>query len=72
LKERAEGFLRIAEVSSVEPLWQLNFAALESIGDSLMENDEVAAIEIFDYNNTSLFRKEKAGEHIMRKIYCLL
>ena len=67
LKERAEGFLRIAEVSSVEPLWQLNFAALESIGDSLMENDEVAAIEIFDYNNTSLFRKEKAGEQYHEK-----
>ncbi|WP_243467757.1 methyl-accepting chemotaxis protein [Acetivibrio straminisolvens] len=67
MKERAEGFLRIAEVSSVEPLWQLNFAALESIGNSLMENDEVAAIEIFDYNNISLFRKEKDGQQYREK-----
>ena len=67
LKERAEALLRIAEVCSVEPLWQLNFAALESIGDSLMENEEVAAIEIFDYNNKSLFRKEKDGEQYQEK-----
>ncbi|HHV30564.1 methyl-accepting chemotaxis protein [Acetivibrio mesophilus] len=67
LNERAEGLLRIAEVSSVEPLWQLNFAALEAMASSLMENNEVAAIEIFDYNNESLFKKEKDGDQYLEK-----
>lgn len=67
LKERAEGLLRIAEVSSVEPLWQLNFTALEAIGDSLLENNEVAAIEIFDNSSELLFKREKEGEQYNEK-----
>lgn len=61
LKQRSEELLMIAQASSIDPLWQFNNKGLEDIGNALLRNNEVAAIEIFDYNNKSLFKKEKSG-----------
>lgn len=61
LKVRSQGLLRIAEVSAVDPLWQFNLPGLEAIGNSLLENNEVAVVEIFDSSNKVLFKKEKTG-----------
>ena len=67
LNERTEGLLKIAEASSVDPLWQFNSKGLENIGNALLGNNEVAAVEIFDYNNESLFKKEKSGNQYDKK-----
>ena len=67
LKERTEGLLKIAEVSSVDPLWQFNSNGLEAIGNALLENNEVATVEIFDNNNKSLFKKGKSGNQYDKK-----
>ncbi|HPU41106.1 MAG TPA: HAMP domain-containing methyl-accepting chemotaxis protein [Acetivibrio clariflavus] len=61
LKKRAEGLLRIAQVSAIDPLWQFNTSGVEAIGLSLLENDEIASVEIYDDNNKTLFEKRKSG-----------
>lgn len=72
LKERAEGFLRIAEVSSVEPLWQLNFAALESIGNSLMETMKLRLLKYSIIIIYLYLGKKKMVSNTVRKICYLL
>ena len=67
LEERTEGFLKIANASSVDPLWQFNVNGLEDIGNALLGNNEVAVVEIFDYNNKSLFKKGKSGYQYDKK-----
>lgn len=75
LKERAQGLLRIAEVSAVEPLWQFNMFGIEAIGNALLENNEVALVEIFDDNDRVLFEKGKTGieynnKNLLKTIEC--
>ncbi len=67
LKERSEGLLKIAEVSAVDPLWQFNMPGIESIGNALLANNEVAFVEIFDSDNKTLFKKEKTGAQYNKK-----
>jgi len=61
LEERAHGLLRMAEVSAVDPLWQFNMSGIEAVGNALLENKEVAFVEIFDDNNRALFSEGKNG-----------
>jgi len=75
LKKRAEGLLRIAEVSAIDPLWQFNTSGVEAIGNALLENDEVASVEIYDNYNKTLFKKEKDGtqysnESLLQSLEC--
>lgn len=61
LNERAQGLLRMAEVSAIDPLWQFNMSGIEAIGDALLENSEVASVNIFDDKGKMLYSKEKTG-----------
>lgn len=75
LKKRAEGLLRIAEVSAIDPLWQFNTSGVQAIGNALLENDEVASVEIYDNYNKTLFKKEKDGtqysnENLLQSLEC--
>jgi len=77
LEDRAQGLLRMAEVSAVDPLWQFNMSGIEAIGNALMENKEVASVEIFDENERALFSKGKPGteynsQNHLRSLKCEL
>jgi len=60
--------LRLAELSTVDPFWNYNDLGLRSIGVALMENREVAAVNILYNKNKKIYSKEKKGDAFKKSL----
>lgn len=61
LDQTTTSLLKLGELSAADPLWNFNDSGLQTIGDALMENKNVAAVHILYDSGKKIYSKEKQG-----------
>jgi methyl-accepting chemotaxis protein len=68
LNNDASSILRISELSTQDPFWNFNEAGLISIGEAILQKDEVASVEILFENGNSVFTKSKNSKEYQKNL----
>ena len=67
IKVQAEDLIKISEISNVNAIWNFNYDAVKSNGDSIFMVKEVGSVLIVDAKNRELYAKSKDGNEYQKK-----
>lgn len=61
LNQTINNTFRLAEYSAMDPLWNYNVSAIQSLGDALMEASDIASVHIKSESGNEIYAKQKKG-----------
>ena len=67
IKVQAEDLIKISEISNVNAIWNFNYDAVKSNGDSIFMVKEVGNVLIIDTKNRELYAKSKGGNEYQKQ-----